>query len=242
MGYFTSDDNFIYLDAPYAEFYIPLYYFDESARFAEDTGSIIKSLGVFDVGFFEGETLKEMRVLNLPSRIEFFVSNSEERNVKLPNDEETTPCKVLMYSKGHKIMSNTMVQDSANCEEFLYFIMNGKVPSIVPYEESIKLWHKNQLMNKVNLGVPSVIEELILSTAYRNKDNPGEKFAHRIGKDLSTTQFDYIMNNTRQICQYTSTFTGMTFEDMDSMITTSLKRTKTGGIEAVSPIEDLIKL
>ena len=82
-------------------------------------------------------------------------------------------------------------------------------------------------MNSVNLGVPSVIIELILSAAYRYKKDPTKKFSHVIGKDLNVSQFDYTMNNVRQICQYTSTFTALTFEDMDSMVTTSLNRAKT---------------
>ena len=242
MSYFKSDNKFIYLEAEYAEFYIPKYYFDESSPFGEDLGSIMKCLGVFDVGIFENGKLKEMKVLNLPTWIEFFVVDSEEREVKLPNDDESTICKVLKYNKGHKIMNSSIIKDSSNVESYVNFILKGKIPSIVPYEKSLQIWRKNQEMNSANLGVPSVIEELILSVSYRDKKNPGKKFAHVIGKDPSVSQYDYTMNNIRQICQYTSTFTAMTFEDMDAMITTSLNKTRLKGEEAVSPIEDLIKL
>ena len=88
----------------------------------------------------------------------------------------------------------------------------------------------------------AVIEELILAVAYRYKKDPSRKFAQVAGKDDNVSMFDYVMNNIRAICQYTSTFTGLTFEDMDSMITTSLNRTKTKGNESSSPLEDLIKL
>ena len=50
------------------------------------------------------------------------------------------------------------------------------------------------------------------------------------------------MNRIREICQYTSTFTAVTYEDIDAMITTSLNRTKTKAPEAYSPVEDIIKL
>ena len=52
MAYFKSDNKYIYLDAPYAEFYIPLYYFDSSGDMAIDMGDMIKGLGLFEVGFF----------------------------------------------------------------------------------------------------------------------------------------------------------------------------------------------
>lgn len=242
MTYFRSDGKFIYLEAEYAEFYIPKYYFESTGGFAEDLGAIVKALGVFDVGIFESGKLKEMKVLNLPTWIDFFVVDFEDRDVNLPNDSEITPCKVLKYSKNHKIMNSGVIEDSSNVEAYLDFVIKGKVPSIVPYEKSLEIWRKNQKLNSANLGVPSVIEELILSVSYRDKKNPGTKFAHVIGKDPNISQFDYVMNNIRQICQYTSTFTALTFEDLDAMVTTSLNRTRTHGEEAASPIEDLIKL
>lgn len=242
MNYFKSDGKYIYLEADAAEFYIPKYYFEITGGFAEDRGDIVKALGVFDVGIFENGKLKEMKVLNLPTWIDLFVVNSEESNVNLPGEEGLTACKVLKYQKGHKIMNSGVVEDSANVEAYLDFVNKGKVPSIVPYEKSLQIWQKNQALNSANLGVPSVIEELILSVSYRSKENPSLKFSHVIGKDLSVSQYDYVMNNIRQICQYTSTFTALTFEDIDSMVTTSLNRTRTNAYEAYSPVEDLLKL
>lgn len=243
MDYFRSDGKFIYLEAEYAEFYIPKYYFEDTGKFAEDLGGHVRALGVFDVGFFVNGTLREMRVLNLPTWTDFFVNDSEERNVHLPGDGETdTPCKILKFNKGHKIMPSSIVEDSSNAESYLDFVLKGKVPSIVPYSKSIQIWRKNKELNSVYLGVPSVIEELILACAYRDKNDPSKKFAEVIGKNPKMSQYDYIMNNIRQICQYSSTFAGITFEDIDSMITTAINRTKTKGTEQYSPIEELLKL
>lgn len=244
MKYFRSDGNYIYLDIDYAEFYIPKFYFDVTQRLAEDKGSTIECLGVFDVGIFENGKLKEMKVLNLPTWIDLFVTDWEDRDVRLPNNpESSTPCRVLKYSKNHRIMNNSIIEDSINVQSYLYVIIRGKVPSNVPYEKSLQLWRKNQSINSSNLGVPSVMEELILSGAYRYKYDQGKKFSHVIGKDPNNvSQYDYVMNNVRQICQYTSTFAAVTFEDLDAMITTSLNRTRTKGNEAYSPIEALLKL
>ena len=49
MAYFKSDGQFIYADTQCVEFYIPKFYFEKSSNFAEDCGSIIKALGVFDI-------------------------------------------------------------------------------------------------------------------------------------------------------------------------------------------------
>ena len=239
MEYFKSDNKFIYPEQ-YTEFYIPKSYFEN--KFAEDLGEIIRTFGLLNVGIFSNGNLKEIKVLNLPTSIDLFVNDREEREVSFPNHESPDSCTVLKYNKGDKIMKNSVVQDSANAEQFVDMINKGQLPDIIPYNKSIDVWKKNMELNGVNLGVPYVIFELILSTAYRYKKDPTQKFGKAAADNLSISEYEYVMNRIREICQYTSTFTGMTFEDMDSMITTSLKRTKTGGIEAVSPIEDLIKL
>lgn len=242
MQYFKSDGNYIYLEAPAIEFYIPKYYFDPANKFAESLRDTVRTLGVFDVGIFDNGKLIEMRVLNLPTWVDLFVYDSDERTMKLPNEEENTVCVVLKYIKGEKIMASSIVQDSSNVESYVNFTLKGKVPTIVPYEKSLQIWKKNQLMNNASLGVPDVMQELILSVSYRYKKDPGKKFSHVIGKNPTISQYDYVMNNIRQICQYTSTFTALTFEDIDSMITTSLNRTRNKGEEAYSPIESLIKM
>lgn len=244
MAYFKSDNKFIYLEAPYAEFYIPQENFNSSGNLAEDMGNMIKGLGLFEVGFFDDKgKLSEMRILNLPTWTEFFVYSSEDRNVKLPGNNDTeTPCRVIKYLKGQKIMNAGVIEDSSNAESFLNFILRGKLPKYLKYEDAIKIWRKNQELNATYLGVPSVIQELILSNSYRYKEDPNKKFSHVIGANDNISQYDYVMNNIRQICQYTSTFTALTFEDLDSMVTTSLNRTRSKTDEAESPIEELIKL
>ena len=151
MSYFKSDGQYIYADTQCVEFYIPKYYFEKSSNFAEDCGSVIKALGVFDIGILVGGQVKEMRVLNLPTTIELYVVDSEDRDVKLPGEEEMTACLVLRYTKGQKIMRSSIVQDSSNVESYLNFVNKGKVPSIVPYEKSLQLWRKNQELNGANL-------------------------------------------------------------------------------------------
>ena len=165
MSYFRSDGNYIYADCQCVEFYIPKYYFENTGNFAENNGNTIKVLGVFDIGILENGNLKEMRVLNVPTWIELFVSTSEDRDVKLPGEEDITPCHVLTYIKGQKIMSSSIVQDSTNVETYLDFVNKGKLPSIIPYEKSLQIWRKNQELNGANLGVPSVIEEMSRSVA-----------------------------------------------------------------------------
>jgi len=241
--YFKSDDRYIYLVKKYCEFYIPMSYFDGTSGFAQDMGPTINVMGIFNVGFFEDGKLLETRIMNLPSWITVYVYDSVVKSIKLPGEPEPVQCKVLQYYEGNKVMNATIIEDSENCERYMDFVLKGKVPSSVPYDASLRLWRKNQAMNAVHLGVPSVIEELILSATYRYKDDVTQKFARVIGKDpKNISQYDYKAVNVRQICQFTSTFTAVTFEDIDSMITSSLNRSREHKEEAVSPIEQVIKM
>lgn len=243
MNYFRSDKKDIYLEAPQAEFYIPESYFTDGGNFAEDLGDQIRTLGIFNVGIFdENGKLEEMKVFNVPTWININIADVETRDVKLPGDDEPVKCRVLMFKKGHKIMHATTVEDSTNVLNFLDFMLKAKLPSTIPYEKAINIWQKNQAMNAANLGVLPVIEEVVISGMYRYKKDPTKKFANVISKDLNMSQYDYKMYNIRKICQYTSTFNAMTFEDIDSMITTSLNRTKTKADEIESPVEQLLKL
>lgn len=240
MEYFKDDGSYICLAAPYAEFYVPKYYFDDG--FAEDLGGIIKLFAMLNVGFFVNGELKEMRVLNVPTFTDLFVGDSEERQVKFFHEEGTTLCKVLKYNAGDKIMNNSVQEDSINAEKFLKLVNSGKLPNLIPYSKTLSVWLKNMELNNVSLGVPYVIYELILSAAYRYKKDPTKKFGQAAAEDPSVGEYDYIMSRIREICRYISTFTGVTFEDIDAMITTSLNRTKNKVGEPYSPVEDLLKL
>jgi hypothetical protein len=239
-GYFTNKNGFIYLDADYAEVYIPKYYFDNN-KFAEDFGTKVSTIGLLVVGFGKNGTITEKKILNLPTLIELFITDYEDRNVEI-KEGEFEKCKVLIYNKGNKIMNDNLTENSENVGTFLDLVLAGKIPDIIPYDKSIDIWLKNQSMNNVNFGVSPLIEELILSVAYRYKNDISKKFAEVIGKDPNVSLFDYKMSSIREICQYTSTFAGLTFEDFNGMATTALNRSANHEVETPSPLEVLFKL
>ena len=137
-------------------------------------------------------------------------------------------------------MSSSVIQDSSNAESYMNLIIKGKLPQCIPYSKMMESWSTNLELNNVGFGVMNVIEEMILATMCRDKRDPSKKFCQVVTTE-PLNDFDYKMNNVRQICQYTSTFNALTFEDMDSMITTSLNRTKSKGVETPSPVEVILK-
>lgn len=239
MSVFRSDGNHIYLNIPYCEFYIPMYYFDTTKRFAEDLSDKINVLGFFNVGIFENGKLKEMKTLNLPTMITINVYDSEIREVELTN-HDVMQCKVVKYLKDAVIMQSMIFEDDTNSKNYLKYITSGNLPRIIPYSKALEVWRKNQEVNGVHFGVSSLYLELILSVMYRNPNNMTEKFA-KIASKEGVTDYDYTTASIRQICQYNSTFTALTYEDIDSMITTSLNKSREKVKEIESPVEQIIK-
>lgn len=236
---FRVSGDYIYLNIPYAEFYIPMYFFDESGKFGEDLSNTVRVLGIFNVGIFENGKLKEMRTFNMPTMITLNVYDSEVREVTLLNGE-TTQCKVIKYLKDAKIMQSVVFQDEIHAKNYLKFLMSGKMPCIIPYSKALDVWRKNQMLNGVNFGLGSVYLELVLSVLYRNPSDLSQKFA-KIAGNNDIGDYDYKFASVRQICQYNSTFTALTFEDIDSMITTSLNKTREKVKERETPVEQIIK-
>lgn len=237
---FRSDGKFMYCDADRMEFYIPVFYFDTSKKFAEDYGTSIHVFGLFDVAYFFGKE-KDTRCLKCPVFINIYNYDSSIEDVDLPGDGVTS-CRVVRYIKGQKIMEASIIENSDNAQTYVKFINSGKVPTAVPYLKAAEVWTKNQELSNADFGIRSETEEMILALTYRNPNNPAEKFAQLYGSDLSVGEHDYITASIRQICQYASTFTSVTFEDIDSMITTSLNRTRTKGKETFTPVEEIIKM
>lgn len=239
MGVFRSDGNYIYADASYIEFYIPMYYFDSTRRFAEDLSDKINVLGLFNVGIFDNGQLKEMKTLNLPTIITIHVYDSELREVIMTNGE-TMQCKVVKYLKDAKIMQSMIFENDVYSKDYLKYSTSGNLPSIIPYSKAREIWEKNQRLNSVHFGVSSLYIELIISVLYRNPNNMSQKFS-KIASKEGVGDYDYVMASIRQICQYNSTFTALTFEDFDSMATTSLNKSREKVKEITSPVEQIIK-
>ena len=239
MEVFRSDGNYIYLNASYCEFYIPMYYFDSSKKYAEDLASTIKVLGFFNVGIFDNGKLKEMRTLNLPTMIVINVYDSEVREVELSN-KQIVQCKVVKYLKDAKIMQSMIFEDDINSKQYLKSMTAGNLPNLIPYSKALEVWRKNQELNNVHFGVSSCYLEVILSAMYRNPNDLSQKFA-KIASNKGVSDYGYATASIRQICQYNSTFSALTFEDMDSMITTSLNKSRENVKEVESPLEQIIK-
>ena len=240
-----------YLNTAYAEFFIPMDYFTDGH--AEDFKDAVKTIGIFQFivypdgkkGTSDGLRVEtknpNLHTMLLPSTITLTVNNSHDEEAIL-SDGIKRKYKVLEYIKGEEICSSYMVENSDNTIEYLNMIMDGKLPDTIPYSQGLALLMTNTALNNVHFPVSAVTMEIMLTMVYRNKANLEETFSKVIGKNPNVSQYDYYVASVREVCQYTSTLTGLTFEDIDTMITTSLNRTRSGKKEPYTPTEKIIKM
>jgi hypothetical protein len=241
--YLLNDGENIIFVGHYMEAYIPEFYFE--GKLAEDYGSSINVFGLFNVRMFdENGRSEKLETFNLPSMINIYPSETETKELQLiPGDDGVLDrYRVAKFFKGNKVMANSFPQDASNVELFINLLFRGKVPPTIPYDQIVKIWQKNLEINNVKLGVTSTVLEIIVSEIYRNKKKPEETFAKVVGKDPKVSQYAYKAANIREICARNSTFAALTFEDIDSMITTSLNINKYNKEESESPIEKIIKM
>lgn len=234
-----SDGIDLYLNTDYMEFYIPDYYFADNCKYAIDYGATIEVFGIFCVGIFEKDKLKEMKLLEIPMNLTIQSYDIEIRTVEFKSGP--MKCRVMKFIKGQKIMPATYIQKSSHVVTFIKMILNGYLPLFVPYNEVYNMLLGICKMHKVNLGVPNYVLEMMISDLYRDRSDPTKKFAITYGKDSKVSDYDYQTCNIRKACQYASTFSAISFEDIDTMITASLNRSAQGKEEPFSPMEEIIK-
>lgn len=234
------DGNDLVFTGNKLEIYIPESY--TSSGHASIEGSIFKTFGILPCILYDKNDKKiDEFTLNLPVMITLYFNNYEVKKMTFNNDNEPSSYAVITYYTQEKIMPSSIVKTSVNAETFMKLMCAGKITGI-PYNKLSIAWLRNMELSGVNFGVTMLLYEIIISEIYRNKNNPDEKFAYYIGRKPNVSQFDYRASNLREICSRNSTFAALTFEDFDTMVTTSLNRTQYNKTQVESPIEKIIKM
>lgn len=234
----------VIFDGGLMEVYIPKYYFEKAV--ANREGNIINTIGIFNFRIFSSEDKKDNAPLHLFNFPSFMATKpTDSYNTKIKNLTPGTgemDYTVLRYYKGDVFICNVnMIQKSDNTVAFINLLNGGKLPTNLPYNEVIKTELKNLEFNGVNLKVPATVLELIISEIYRDKNDLTKAFRFRAGSGQKVSMYDYKPVNIKNIATFNSTFTGITFEDLDYNIAASVNKARQGKSEMVSPIEKTIK-
>ena len=75
---------------------------------------------------------------------------------------------------------------------------------------------------------------------FTSPNNLKERYGQLYGRQENPTGYDYTTENVRQVVKDLSTFSGMIFEDMGTMITSGINNSIDNTEEPVSPLEKII--
>ena len=241
--YLVNNGTQLVFNGYYMEIYIPQSYFD--TKIAENQGSAIRTFGLLNARVFD-KNMKELftELINLPTMIFLYPKETESRtlSVKQIENDEARKYIVAKFYNGDAVTPINIQKDSENVEKFLDLMCNGKIDPTVPYNRLLDVWEKNLELNGIKLNVPSTILGIIIAEIYRDRTKADVKYAKVLGENPKASQHGYRAINIREICARNSTFSAISFEDMDAMITTSLNMKNYNKKQVESPIEKIIKM
>ena len=240
-------DGVIHLDEGKLEVYTPQGYIGSVASINGDTAS---TLGAVVYKFYKNPKDKKptkVGVMNIPSIITFYPTYIES-NVKdtiwdgIYDDLNENEYTVLSFEPGSKLMNQYNIKHLNNVVSFFDLLIERKIDNNIPYGLLSKIFMKNCTMNGVNLGCPISVTDLIIYKLCRYKNDINKPFAHVIGRNPKVSPVAYQFVNIRNICSTDSVFAALAFEDMNSMLDSSLNMTLKEQEQNISPIEQIIKM
>lgn len=241
--YFRDDGNDFYLTGHYMEMYIPVDYFETGV--AVQLGDKIQTLGLVNVRIFdEKNKVLGTQLMNVPCPIMIYPKDIEEVSLQIIPGKYGRVNKYIAckFFKGDKIMPSNIAQASDNVETLIKALLAGKIDSSVPYDELLNIIWRCMELNGVGLNVPATTTGVMIEGVYRYADDGSKTFAKAAGKDPSISPYAYRTANIREICSRNSTFSALTFENFDEMLTSSLNMNNYSKKQVESPFEAIIKM
>ncbi len=246
MNKFIKDQDNIYINAMYAEAYIPESLFGDptkDATIASEYSDGIKTIGMFYMKFFDSdEDLNRDNqpavTFNYPNTIITYPSEYETQRLDINGVEDRY--RILKYNKGDIMMNSFIKQDSENCEMFLKLLTSGKMPKL-EYNDILIAWIKNFEINGLDPSVPAVIMQVIISEMCRYTPDPTKQFRKVAGKkDVDISK--YVLMSMNDVSSYSSVMSALTFERFSDKLTNSLTMTKLNQKQNKSPIEKVLSM
>ena len=231
MGLLYAKNGKLYCNE-YMEIYIPIN-FDMVNK-----GISLETLGcVYLRGFPDGNE-GPIQFLNVPVTVNFMIYNTKNETIRV--HDRSIEVLTLQYMKDSYVLHQTIPNGREIAEEFLVSLLSGKLPKTLNYTKIIDLWWSNLEISGVDFKVPSKIMEMVISALYRDPHNNKNRYGQLYGTQSNPTGYDYDTNNVRAIVRSLSTFSGLVFEDISTMISSGIVNTADEIEEPESPLEKII--
>lgn len=242
--FIKEKDNKAIFTGSYMECYLPMSFVSKGITYI--VGDIVNAIGLFNLRatMKDSEKIEDQKLLtfNVPSMVTMKPTSTERRMLSLVPGQEPEQYLVLQFYNGDEILTTLdVVATVDNTDIFMMRILTqGKLPSTIKYNDGFKLYLQNLEINKINLDTPAPILSIIYSEIYRYKDDVALPLRQVLGKG-QCGELDYVTADMRTISSLSSTFSALTFEDIDSMIIRSVNRKRYKSKNAYTPLEQIIK-
>lgn len=220
----------------YTEIYIPKSYFEN--KIAINEGSSIDTFGVLYIRTYPDGNEGPLRLFDIPTFIKLQLYQFKDGSITIHN--KTIDVLVLEYMKDSYVLHQTIPNGREIAETFLVTILAGKLPKTLNYTKIIDIWWKNLEIAGVDFKVPSKIFEMIIASIYRNPNNPKKRYGQLFGNQSVPNGYDYQTDSVRNVVRNLSTFSGIIFEDIGTMISSGITNSINEVEEPVSPLEKII--
>ena len=128
--------------------------------------------------------------------------------------------------------------DILDVYSFLTMATGGKIPDTVPYSQRVQLLFDNLDLNGTNLKLPFTLIEIMISELARDSKDLAVPF--RI-QAAAGKEFGYEQISVKELAMNNSTFSALTFEDLNHAIINSVNKTITNSPERDTPVETVVK-
>lgn len=227
-----KDDKILY-NGVKMEAFIPKYFFDR--RYIEEIGSSYFLFGIFETFHYNTEDddrSKAMRAsFQYPLKFYTYPDSTHKEKLDIGDGEQIYT--ILTYYRDSVLFDNVnMIKSADNVEYITDLLMKGKL-DMIEYSDISKMFQLCKHYNSIDLAVPAIYEEVIISEFYRDP-----KDITRSARFVATDDNFYARGiNEREKVSFTSTFSALTFEDKMSMLTSSINAKNENREEVISDIE-----
>jgi len=200
-------------------FYVPEYFFE--TKNAVIIGEYVNILGILNYTIETNGKNIGLKTFKFPSVLLTKPYAIEKvKNIKLIKNSEEQDYRLLKYKEGDQIIVSTKVpNDIKNVEDFYQmFLITGKIPTTIPYNELQKYYLKTMEVNGSKYGVNIQLFGIVISEQCRDPKDLSKPFRLSNEKDMT----NYLPVSIKTIPKYISPYTAITSENWDEALVSAI--------------------
>lgn len=224
-------------------FYVPEEYFDAGSKnaIAQISGQYVSMIGLCNYTIVDSKgKLGEFVPFIFPTMFLCKPASIEKiKDFKIKPTSEPCDFRILKFSKGDQVVSQTRVPQIIDNVELFYklAVITAKFPTSIPYEEGWKIFLENMALNGNNYGLNAQLFGLVWSELCRDPKDITRPFRFTNMKDSSA----YNTISIKMLPNYISPYTSIISENYDESLRSAILMKDKEDLP-VSPLEKIVMM